>query len=112
MPRSAQNSVSWNAEAERYEVSIHRPWGTGKLGMRTEGPEWVAWLRGIPSFAFQSSFGSITCRKEARRRGTLYWVAYKRSGNRLAKRYIGPTETATIARLEQVARDLQAGVAP
>jgi LuxR family transcriptional regulator, maltose regulon positive regulatory protein len=77
--------------------------------MQPDRPEWFAWLRDISSFAFQCREGHFTARKEARRRGDMYWVAYKRAGNRLTKHYIGTTESATIARLEQVARDLQAG---
>lgn len=107
MPRPAQNSVVWNAPDERYEINITRPWGTGKLGLQLDGPEWFAWLRDISSFAFQCREGRFTARKEERRRGGMYWVAYLRSGGKLTKRYIGPTEAVTTARLEQVARDLQ-----
>jgi LuxR family maltose regulon positive regulatory protein len=110
MPRAAKNSVIWSAAEERYEISITRSWGTGKLGMQPDGPEWFAWLQGISSFAFQCREGHFTARKEARHRGSKYWVAYLRLGDKLTKRYIGPTEAATIARLEHIARDLQARV--
>jgi len=108
MPRPANNSVIWSAPDERYEISITRSWGTGKLGIPLDGPEWFAWLQDISSFAFHCREGHFTARKEARRRGGMYWVAYLRLGGKLIKRYIGPTEATTIARLEHVARDLQA----
>jgi LuxR family maltose regulon positive regulatory protein len=112
MPRPAQNIVVWNASDERYEISITRTWGKGKLGLQLDGPEWFAWLRDISSFAFQGREGRFTARKEERRRGSMYWVAYLRSKGKLTKRYIGPTEAVTIVRLEQVARDLLQARAP
>ena len=51
--------------------------------------------------------GFMTVRKERRQRGTAYWSAYRRQGQRLRKRYIGRSNALTQARLEQIAAHLR-----
>ena len=56
--------------------------------------------------------GYMTVRKEGRARGGAYWVAYRRSGGRLRKIYLGRSAQVTGLRLAAVAAEfLQASVA-
>ena len=56
--------------------------------------------------------GYMTVRKEGRARGGAYWVAYRRSGGRLRKIYLGRSAQVTGLRLAAVAAALlQASVA-
>jgi LuxR family maltose regulon positive regulatory protein len=64
---------------------------------------WLAWLESISSFAFQGQHGQLTVRKEARPRGDEYWYAYRRVGQKMAKKYLGRSADLTLARLEEVA---------
>ena len=63
-------------------------------------------LQQIPSFHFHRQHGHYTARKEKRTRG-VYWIAYRHIGAQLVKRYIGAPAAVTIARLEEVADDLE-----
>jgi LuxR family maltose regulon positive regulatory protein len=71
-------------------------------------PAWFAWLAEVSSFAFAGQAGSYTARKEAVQRGDRYWYAYLRTGQKLAKKYLGKTADLTLARLEEVAGVLHA----
>ena len=72
--------------------------------LEIESQAWQEWLARVPSFAFSSKDGHrFTARKEARARGRIYWVAYRKVGGRLTHTYIGRPEDVTLARLEQVA---------
>src|SRR5690606_20983778 len=51
--------------------------------------------------------GFFTLRKERRQRGTAYWSAYRRQGQRLRKLYIGRSTALTEARLEEIAAHLR-----
>jgi len=73
-------------------------------GIRLDSPEWVEWLEqpSTLSFAYpiyDSQMGYIrgwmTVRKERRVRGSHYWVAYRRSGGRLRKIYLGQSGQLT-----------------
>ena len=48
--------------------------------------------------------------KEFRSRGTGYWYVYHASSGQTRKRYLGRSETVTLARLEEVVQDLQGGM--
>ena len=72
--------------------------------IRLDSPEWVEWLEqpSTLSFAYpiyDSQMGYIrgwmTVRKERRVRGSHYWVAYRRSGGRLRKIYLGQSGQLT-----------------
>jgi LuxR family transcriptional regulator, maltose regulon positive regulatory protein len=49
--------------------------------------------------------GPISVRKERRRQGWL-WYAYRRANGQLHKVYVGTSQALTIARLDDVAADL------
>jgi LuxR family transcriptional regulator, maltose regulon positive regulatory protein len=71
-------------------------------------PSWVAWLTdaAIHSFSFQGPGGNYTARKERRSRGGEYWIAYRKRGGKLRKRYLGKAEDLTADRLENAAAEL------
>ena len=66
---------------------------------------WFAWLAdgSVRSFAYRSAAGRYTARKEQRRRGGNYWVAYRTVDGRQHKRYLGKSEDLTSTRLTAVA---------
>jgi hypothetical protein len=86
--------TSWGA-ASRAEVQLPEQ---SERGIRLESEAWWAWLE-LPStcsFAYpiyDSQVGYIrgfmTVRKERRERGQQYWMAYRRTGRRLRKIYLG-----------------------
>ncbi len=55
--------------------------------------EWYVWLNEATtrSFAYRSSRGFLTVRRE-RRGSTLYWYAYRTRNGQLHKAYLGKTE--------------------
>jgi LuxR family maltose regulon positive regulatory protein len=75
-----------------------------------DSPSWVAWLNhpATRSFSFRGPSGGFTARKEIRARGGEYWVAYRKRGGKLHKRYLGKAEDTTLTRLEDVAAALAA----
>ncbi|HEY7419397.1 MAG TPA: NB-ARC domain-containing protein, partial [Ktedonobacteraceae bacterium] len=74
-------------------------------------PDWYAWLATATSFAFHSTQGSFTARRErsGNKRGNWYWKAYVRRNGRLLHAYLGKTETLTVERLRAVALELAQG---
>jgi LuxR family maltose regulon positive regulatory protein len=69
-----------------------------------DSPEWVEWLEqpstlsfAYPIYDSQMGYirGFMTVRKERRVRGSYYWVAYRRSGGRLRKIYLGQSGQLT-----------------
>src|SRR5262249_20212022 len=78
------------------------------LAIAPDSSAWFAWLDELSSFAFQGRVAHYTARKEQSPRGEGYWYAYLGVGNKLSKRYLGETTNLTLARLEQVASELQA----
>src|SRR3989442_5802639 len=107
MPKAA-STLTWSAAAQTYELSVTGPERASALSMVPNTPAWFAWLAGVSSFAFRGQAGSYTARQEAVQRGARYWYAYLRTGQKLRKKYLGKTTDLTLARLEQVARLLQA----
>jgi LuxR family maltose regulon positive regulatory protein len=73
---------------------------------------WLVWLRKATSFAFHGASGSLNVYLEARSPGGQYWYAYHTSRGRTRKRYLGRTETLSLARLEETARALGSGQQP
>ncbi len=71
-------------------------------------PDWYTWLDTATSFAFRSTQGSFTARKErsGNKRGNWYWKAYTRRDGRLLHAYLGKTETLTVEHLRAVALEL------
>lgn len=85
-----------------------------------DSPAWFAWLETTATFRYYSTrtrpvargysrpLYPISLRKEKRRRGFL-WYAYLRKGGQLLKRYAGRSAALTIARLDDLALDLNYG---
>jgi hypothetical protein len=59
----------------------------GAAGLAVGSPGWFAWLAddAVRSFSFRSPAGAYTVRKERRRRGGAYWVAYRTAAGRQHK---------------------------
>lgn len=66
--------------------------------------QWYSWLEDEQngSFFFRDETGSFTARKERRKRGGWYWIAYRSRGGKLTKTYIGRSEDLTLERLREV----------
>jgi len=92
---------------------LHRTVAGSADGLAVGSPDWFAWLAddSARSFWFQSLSGSYTARKERRRRGGVYWVAYRTVGGRQHKAYLGKADDLTPERLNQVAMALATRVA-
>jgi LuxR family maltose regulon positive regulatory protein len=96
--------VTWNEHDSTYQVQEKTARGTTIPPMDVESQVWQEWLARVPSFAFSSKGGQrFTARKEARARGNIYWVAYRKVGGKLTHTYLGRPEDITLSRLEQVA---------
>jgi hypothetical protein len=85
-------------------------------GIALDSPAWFEWLESpeassfaYPVFVPKRGYivGVVTVRKERRQRGSLYWVAYRRDGQRLRKVYIGPAAQVTTQRLEGIVAQWQ-----
>src|SRR5437763_1855460 len=105
MPKAAF-TLTWSAASDTYEWSAEQ--GFEVLSLVPDSPAWFAWLAERSSFAFHGQQGSYTARLETMQRGERYWYAYRRTGQKLRKKYLGKTADLTLARLQQVARLLQA----
>ena len=101
--------VTWWGAASGAEVQLPEQ---SEGGIRLESEAWWAWLEmpGTRSFAYpiyDSQVGYIrvfmTVRKERRARGSEYWVAYRRTGRRLRKIYLGRTAVLTQQQLAATA---------
>src|SRR2546421_9323286 len=69
---------------------------------------WFAWLETASTFSFVSEEGLFTARREqaGHKRGGWYWKAYRKQHGKLSSRYLGKSETVTLARLQTVAQAL------
>src|SRR5919201_5281571 len=69
---------------------------------------WFAWLGTASTFSFVSETGGFTARREqsGHKRGGWYWKAYRKHHGKLSSRYLGKSETVTLARLQAVAQAL------
>src|SRR5215467_14821937 len=105
MPKAAW-TLAWSAASDTYAWSGEP--GGEVLSLIPDSPAWFARLAELPSFAFHGKNGSYTARQEHRGRDERYWYAYLRLGQKVRKKYLGKTADLTLARLEQVARVLQA----
>ena len=63
--------------------------------------DWYRWLSHSAqrSFAFGSSLGTFTARKERKQKGGWYWVAYRQVQGTLYKFYLGKSENLSLDRL-------------
>ncbi|MEO6888162.1 MAG: LuxR C-terminal-related transcriptional regulator [Ktedonobacteraceae bacterium] len=101
MPKLPTYVLHWSEENQVYELS--RNGRTEECFGPESGPSWLHFLETHTSFAFQGQEGRLSIIKETRLRGSGYWYAYRTSGRRTVKRYLGSASTVTIARLEEVA---------
>lgn len=86
--------AAWGRE-RRAEVRVP---GEMASSIALDTPAWMEWLErpttrsfAYPIYDEQAGYirAFMTVRKERRRRGNEYWVAYRRSGERLGKIYLG-----------------------
>ncbi|GHO48381.1 LuxR C-terminal-related transcriptional regulator [Ktedonospora formicarum] len=101
MPKRTRYLLIWSEETGRYELqerdsNTHTPF-------QEDEKWWRSWLTQQKSFAFQGRQGHITLLKEARKRGTDYWYAYRSQNRQTSKKYAGRTADLTIALLEELA---------
>jgi hypothetical protein len=89
------------------DVAGTNVWTTIQVG----SPEWFTWLRDAKAFFYQANDGGFTARRETRRRGGDYWIAYKQHGDRVFKQYIGTPDDVTQKRLHQVWTEIKRAVA-
>ncbi|GCE29970.1 LuxR family transcriptional regulator [Dictyobacter alpinus] len=110
MPKAAPYRLSWDLKQGTY--TLHNTRSQRVFPVAPDSHAWFDWLAGIPSFAFSGQHGPLTVRQETRSAG-IYWYAYRRVGEKMAKRYLGRTTELTLARLEQVAAQLaEAALSP
>jgi LuxR family maltose regulon positive regulatory protein len=104
MPRVPLHALIWSRDQGGYALYTQ-----DRLVQQVQpGDEaaWLAWLREVSSFAFHGASGSLNVYLEARSPGGQYWYAYHTSRGRTRKRYLGRTQTLSLARLEETARAL------
>ncbi len=102
--------VAWNTQTSIYQVQEKTARGATIPHMDFESAIWQEWLAQRSSFAFQSKNGHrFTARKEARARGSSYWVAYRKLAGKLTHTYLGRPADITLSRLEEVAAALAEG---
>ncbi len=104
MPKAAAYRLTWSPARGVYELCENQ--SKQVLPVVPGSHEWFAWLSAVPSFTFSGRAGQLTVRQEARPRGGAYWYACRRTGEKMAKRYLGHTPEVTPARLEEVAAQL------
>ncbi|SRR5216683_724685 len=109
MPKAAPYRLTWDSEQEVYTLCDNS--SKRKLPVTPDSQEWFALLSNTPSFTFSGQHGQLTVRQEARPGGGAYWYAYRRTGKRMVKKYLGRTLELTLAYLEEVAREIAASSA-
>jgi len=83
----------------------------GKQEFEPDTPDWFYWLAGRTSFHFKGRHGHFTARQEEKKKrdeqtSLSYWYAYRKAYGRQHKRYLGSTDTLTLAKLEEAADSL------
>ena len=79
---------------------------THERQIRVGAPAWFAWLEEASTFAFTSSMGTFTARKEPKPHGGAYWKAYRKRDGKLRRAYLGKSEDVTLERLHTIAARL------
>ncbi|GHO91144.1 hypothetical protein KSF_011920 [Reticulibacter mediterranei] len=83
----------------------------GQVSQLTVGtPAWYTWLNTAPAFAFRSTIGTFTARREqaGHKRGGWYWRAYRKHKGKLYQIYMGKAQDLTLERLKDSAAHLAA----
>ena len=104
MPKAAPYRVTWDPERGSYE--LHDSSSLQALPVVPGSCEWFDWLRSVSSFTFGGQHAQLTVRQESRSGGSAYWYAYRRTGVKTAKKYLGRTSDLSLAHLEEVALQL------
>src|SRR6266487_6573990 len=104
MPKAAPYRVTWNPERRSYE--LHDTSSQQALPVVPGSREWFDWLRSVSSFTFGGRHAQVTVRQESRSGGSAYWYAYRRTGGKTTKKYLGRTSDLSLAHLEEVALQL------
>jgi LuxR family maltose regulon positive regulatory protein len=105
MSRTPLHALTWSEEQRLYE--LHTQDRLEQRFQPTDEATWQSWLQEVTSFAFHSPAGSLNVYLERRPRGGAYWYAYQTKEGRTRKRYLGRTETLSLAHLEETARSLR-----
>src|SRR5216683_3490489 len=105
MSRTPLHALIWSKEQRLYE--LHTQDRLEQRFQPTDEATWQSWLREVTSFAFHSPAGSLNVYLERRPRGGAYWYAYQTKEGRTRKRYLGRTETLSLAHLEETARSFR-----
>lgn len=100
MPKQSLHVLCWSAADQIYQLFAD---GHLKQCFGSDDAAWQSWLAAHTSFAFHGRHGRLSVIKETRARGAGYWYAYRATGRRTSKRYLGTTTHVTIARLEEIA---------
>src|SRR6266581_4430032 len=89
------------------ETLVYRQDGQEQV-LTVDTTAWFAWLETASTFSFVSETGRFTARREqaGHKRGGWYWKAYRKQHGKLSSRYLGKSETITLARLQTVAQAL------
>src|SRR6266581_9732863 len=109
MPKAAPYRVIWDPERGSYGLQ-----DTSSLQALPVVPgsrEWFDWLRSVSSFTFGGRHAQVTVRQESRSGGSAYWYAYRRTGVKTTKKYLGRTSDLSPAHLEKVALQLASPLA-
>src|ERR1700730_14657597 len=104
MPTAAPYRASWDPEQRSY--TLHDSRRERALSLVPDNPAWFGWLASISSFTFSGQHGQLTVRRETRPSGGMYWYAYRRTGKRMVKKYLGRTLELTPVHLEAVAHEI------
>src|SRR6266487_4166326 len=93
------------------ETLVYRQDGQEQV-LTVDTAAWFAWLETASTFSFGSSEGLFTARREqaGHKRGGWYWKAYRKQQGKLSSRYLGKSETLTLARLQTVAQTMVAAL--
>src|SRR6266566_9442443 len=104
MPKAAPYRVIWDPERGSYELQDTS--SQQALPVAPGSHEWYNWLRSVSSFTFGGQHAQVTVRQESRSGGSAYWYAYRRTGVKTTKKYLGRTSDLSLAHLEEVALQL------
>lgn len=100
MPRYVDSQLRWSEQTQTYAL-----YSGNQASKHVFGSDW---LEQVTSFSFHGRWSvHYTVRKQKVQRGSNYWYAYRRLHGRIVKRYLGKTTDLTLARLEEVARQLE-----
>ena len=105
MPKYLEHVLIWEEAELRYQLQSS---GRPKQWYSRCGDEgaFSCWLDEHTAFAFVGQHGRLSVLKEARRGNREYWYASRTHHRQTQKRYLGPSEKVTFARLEEVAQVL------